>query len=76
MTNRLNVVYLDKINLFAVLGTGLHRLASGVADYLERRAAYNAVANLDDRLLADIGLDRGEIRNVVSGSKLPNGTLR
>lgn len=34
-----------------------------------RRAAVMALEGMDDRLLRDIGIDRGRIRNVVEGQR-------
>ena len=47
-------------NLFAVL-------AKGLAAWGERRTAYRELHALDDRMLSDIGITRGDIPAVVAG---------
>jgi uncharacterized protein YjiS (DUF1127 family) len=41
--------------------------ASGLAAYLERRAAFKALQEMDDRGLRDIGLGRCQIEDAVYG---------
>ena len=67
MTTQLNVVYLDKFDLFAQLGQKFNALISSLADAAQKRKAYNELVKLDDRMLADIGLKRGMIKNAVAG---------
>ncbi len=42
-------------------------------DYLRRTAVRRELADLDDRMLADIGLNRGDVFAVASGLRRPNG---
>ena len=73
MINQLNVVYLDKINFPALSGFSLRSIIAAVKDYTNKRAARAAMMNLDDRLLADIGLVRGDIQGAVEGTLKPYG---
>lgn len=41
------------------------RIASGVVNYVQRARAESQLEALDDRLLADIGVSRSEIRTLV-----------
>ena len=43
----------------------LGRIASGVVRYVQRTRAESQLQALDDRLLADIGVARSEIRTLV-----------
>ena len=43
------------------------QVMSGVSHWLERRRTIHELAGLDDRMLRDIGLARGEVRAVVDG---------
>jgi uncharacterized protein YjiS (DUF1127 family) len=43
----------------------LGRIASGVVNYVQRARAESQLEALDDRLLADIGVSRSEIRTLV-----------
>ena len=43
----------------------LGRIASGVVSYVQRARAQSQLEALDDRLLADIGVSRSEIRHLV-----------
>ena len=43
----------------------LGRIASGVVNYVNRARAESQLEALDDRLLADIGVSRSEIRTLV-----------
>lgn len=45
------------------------RLANGVADYMRRSHTERELESLDDRLLADIGLMRSDIRHLVWGGR-------
>jgi len=45
--------------------TFLGRVASGVVNYVNRARAESQLEALDDRLLADIGVSRSEIRTLV-----------
>jgi uncharacterized protein YjiS (DUF1127 family) len=71
--NQLNVVYLDKINFSALSGFNFRSVFTAVKEYSDKRAARAAMMNLDDRLLADIGLVRGDIQGAVEGTLKPYG---
>jgi uncharacterized protein YjiS (DUF1127 family) len=45
----------------------LDRIGAVVADFMDRSRAEQQLANLDDRLLADIGVARNDIAAVVWG---------
>jgi len=47
--------------LFQTIG----RVVSGAQAFLARRRAMEELSHLDDRMLADIGLNRGELENAV-----------
>ena len=47
----------------------LSRIAGGVVTYAKRRHAASQLEALDDRLLADIGVSRCDIRDLVWGRK-------
>jgi len=47
---------------------GVSRLFTGVAESFRRRAAYDELNGLDDRMLRDMGLNRGELWAAVDGS--------
>jgi len=49
-------------------------VSAPVRGYLRREAVYRELTELDDRMLADIGLSRGDIGAVASG--FPAGTRR
>ncbi|MBI1775315.1 MAG: DUF1127 domain-containing protein [Proteobacteria bacterium] len=62
-------------NLAAALSTFgrvVGRLARRVAAWRERRATYAELVRLDDRMLADIGLNRGEIQAAAEFGQLPS----
>lgn len=46
-------------------------LVAGPLAWAERRRAYNELMALDDRMLHDIGIERGEIETVVYGAQEP-----
>ncbi|HET9148080.1 MAG TPA: DUF1127 domain-containing protein [Acetobacteraceae bacterium] len=46
-------------------------LADAFGAYRERRVAYRELSSLNDRELADLGISRADIRNVVNGSFSP-----
>lgn len=52
-----------------VLPDFLGRIAGGVAGYVKRSRTEHQLEALDDRLLADIGLKRSEIHQMVWGRK-------
>jgi uncharacterized protein YjiS (DUF1127 family) len=43
------------------------RVARPIAEWRDRRAAYDELAGLDDHMLADIGICRGDIPGIVTG---------
>ncbi|MBP0445561.1 DUF1127 domain-containing protein [Roseomonas sp. SSH11] len=51
----------------AVITSGLQRLVSGFAAWIQRRRAEAELTALTDRELADIGLTRGDIPFVLQG---------
>ena len=62
----------------AMVGGGIYRLWTYLRSALRRRAAMAELGALDDRMLADIGLTRSEIRAAVNsaagfGPDLPVG---
>ena len=69
MNNQLNVVYLDKIDLPVFLVRAVTAPISAIRQYMSNRAAYRSLMKLDDRLLADIGLVRGDVQGAVLGNK-------
>jgi uncharacterized protein YjiS (DUF1127 family) len=73
VTNQLNVVYLDKINFPGLSGFSFRSVFAAVKDYSNKRAAHAAMVNLDDRMLADIGLDRSDILGAVKGTLQAHG---
>jgi hypothetical protein len=52
---------------FAAAGRWLKRLFTGLADAHRRRKAYAELSSLDDRMLRDMGLNRGELWAAVDG---------
>jgi uncharacterized protein YjiS (DUF1127 family) len=48
----------------AALGQVYSRLAGKYAAWKDARATYNALAQLSDRELADIGISRNDIENI------------
>ena len=46
------------------------RMARGIVTYVNRARAESQLEALDDRLLADIGVSRSEIRNLIWGRQL------
>ncbi len=48
-------------------------ITTPVRAYLQREAVYRELTDLDDRMLADIGLNRGDVFAVASGLRRPNG---
>jgi uncharacterized protein YjiS (DUF1127 family) len=70
MMSQLNVVYLDRIDLLTTLGRQAQSLISKVAAFAKRRAAYNEMMKLDDRMLADIGVVRADLESMRSGRPL------
>ena len=55
----------------AVITSGLQRLVAGFAAWIQRRRAEAELQSLTDRELADIGIQRGEIRYVLDGRAQP-----
>jgi len=49
------------------LGRFFKRVFRAMKDYRRRQRVRDELLQLDDRMLADIGLTRGDIENVVSG---------
>lgn len=49
------------------IGAGLKTLFARIKGWNERRATFLELEALDDRILADIGLTRGEIAQVAAG---------
>lgn len=49
------------------IGAGLKTLFGRIKTWNERRSTYAELEGLDDRILADIGLSRGEIAQVAEG---------
>jgi uncharacterized protein YjiS (DUF1127 family) len=68
MTNQMNIVYLDKFDFLAGLGQKIQNFFAGLADFARKRAAHKELMKLDDRMLADIGLERGNLQNAVAGN--------
>lgn len=67
-----------RIHRAAVMGNGIAKFWGYVRDVLRRHAAVAELSALDDRMLADIGLSRSEIRAAVDsaagfGPDLPVG---
>lgn len=52
---------------FGAIGAGLKTLFARIKGWNERRATALELEALDDRILADIGLTRGEISQVAAG---------
>jgi uncharacterized protein YjiS (DUF1127 family) len=52
-----------------------NKVAAPVRAYLEREATYRELVDLDDRMLADIGLARSDISAVASGLQRTRGGL-
>ncbi|MSP49199.1 MAG: DUF1127 domain-containing protein [Alphaproteobacteria bacterium] len=50
------------------LGYGLKKLAHAVESWRQRRATYGELSQLDDRLLADIGIQRADIQVIAAAS--------
>ena len=46
-------------------------LTAPVRGYLRREAVYRDLTEMDDRMLADIGLNRGDVHAVASGIQPP-----
>jgi len=70
---RAQVAQAEKIaDLLIAAGNGVKRVAlavwAPVAEWQAYRAAYNELAALDDRTLADIGINRGDIAHVAKGA--------
>jgi uncharacterized protein YjiS (DUF1127 family) len=52
--------------MLTFLGNSLRAVTAALADWQEWRRAYDELAALDDRSLADIGISRSEIPYVLS----------
>ncbi|MGH6974875.1 MAG: DUF1127 domain-containing protein [Stellaceae bacterium] len=52
--------------MLSLIGQSLRSLARRYATWRERQRAYAELASLDDRSLADIGINRAEIPYVLS----------
>jgi len=63
MTNHMNVVYLDKFDFLTTLGHKASTMISNIVAYAKRRAAYKELMRLDDRMLADIGIERLDLQS-------------
>lgn len=59
-----NVVY----TAASLLGKSLKKLAYAVEAWRQRRATYGELSALDDRLLADIGIQRSDISAIADAS--------
>ncbi|MBL8807500.1 MAG: DUF1127 domain-containing protein [Rhodospirillales bacterium] len=57
---------------FGAIGAGLKKLFARIKSWNERRATFLELEALDDRILADIGLTRGEIAQVATGHYVRN----
>ncbi|MBI1245926.1 MAG: DUF1127 domain-containing protein [Alphaproteobacteria bacterium] len=57
----------EKADGFGAIGAGLKKLFARIKGWNERRATFLELEALDDRILADIGLTRGEIAQVAAG---------
>ncbi|WP_206667613.1 DUF1127 domain-containing protein [Muricoccus nepalensis] len=55
----------------AVVASGLQRMVAGFAAWIQRRRAEAELLALSDRELADIGINRSEIRYVLDGRMQP-----
>jgi uncharacterized protein YjiS (DUF1127 family) len=53
-------------------GRAIRNLASSFSLWRQRRSTYAELMRLDDRMLADIGLHRGEVRAVAEMGELPS----
>lgn len=58
-------------DMFRAIGRGVKSLFAGLADARRRRAAYAELNGLDDRMLRDMGLSRGELWSAVDGQARP-----
>ena len=67
-----------------LIGRGLKKVAYAVESWRQRRATYGELTSLDDRLLSDIGIQRGDIpaiaeaaghRRIVGGRVTPVDSL-
>jgi len=56
---------------FRAIKRGVASLFAGLADARRRRAAYAELNSLDDRMLRDMGLSRGELWSAVDGTARP-----
>src|SRR5262249_12882902 len=57
--------------LFAAAKWTAGKVAAPVRAYLQRDRIYRELTELDDRMLADIGIDRGDIHAVARGCFRP-----
>lgn len=57
----------EKADGFGAIGAGLKKLFARIKGWNERRSTFLELEALDDRILADIGLSRGEIAQVAAG---------
>ncbi|MFC0384785.1 DUF1127 domain-containing protein [Muricoccus vinaceus] len=55
----------------AVITSGLQRMVAGFAAWMQRRRAEAELQSLTDRELADIGINRAEIRFILDGRAPP-----
>ena len=55
-------------------GRAVRTLARRFVEWRERRETYSELMRLDDRMLADIGLNRGELRAVSEMGQTPSRT--
>ena len=59
-------------NFFSEIFSGLARLFSGTINWIEKRIKRNQLRNelyaLDDHMLSDIGITRGDIEGIVNGT--------
>ncbi len=54
-------------------GSFFSTIAAAYTAHRQRRVAVHELSQLNDRELADLGIARGDIRNIVSGRSNPRG---
>ena len=57
----------DRPSLARLIVRSVRRIAGGIAAWQERRRLVQRLSSLDDRLLADIGIERADIPEVARG---------
>jgi uncharacterized protein YjiS (DUF1127 family) len=72
-TTTINRSVEEKVSTLRFVPDFLGRIGAVVADYVSRSRAEHQLADLDDRLLLDIGVSRNDIHAMVWGKEQRKG---